>query len=103
MMPMMKSMMKYTLPMSGDEDMGDPETAPTEAEQQKPPNLRDAASEAPICGTCDHFAGASCSKFDNYPVKFHEGCDAHSDLAPESPEEDADTGPEMEPESEEER
>jgi hypothetical protein len=56
----------------------------------KPPNLREVMMEAPICGTCDHFSGSSCKKFNGYPVEFHEGCDAHSDLsADEEPAESA--------------
>jgi hypothetical protein len=82
------SPMKYKMPMSGDpppsESMDDP--APVEAEEKAPPNLRDVMSEAPICGTCKHFAGASCSKYNGYPCKYHEGCDEHSDLEAESPE-----------------
>jgi hypothetical protein len=89
-MPLMPQ--KFKLPMSGDEEMTnleEPQT-PEEGGEKTPPNFRDASAEAPICGTCAHFAGASCKKYGNYPCKFHEGCDDHSDLAPE--------GEQMEPE-----
>lgn len=52
---------------------------PAEAEKQGPPNLRDALSEASICGTCSDFQGMNCKKYGT-PVKFHEGCDDHSDM-----------------------
>lgn len=68
----------------------------SEEESKAPPNLRNASAESAICGTCDHFSGMSCDKFDDYPVKFHEGCDAHSSLTDdeesegETPEEEED-------------
>ncbi len=76
--------MKYKIPMSEDPQGQDFDAPPPEEPAAAtPPNLRDVGSEAPICGNCSHFAGAACSKFDGYPVKYHEGCDAHSSLEPE--------------------
>jgi hypothetical protein len=84
------------------EEMQPESEAPVEEGGGSPPNLRDALNEAPICGSCIHFAGTECSKFGNYPVKFHEGCDAHeSTEGPEEPASDDEPLP-VEPVADEE-
>lgn len=71
-----------------------------EPEKQGPPNLRDALQDASICGTCSDFQGMQCKKYGS-PVKFHEGCDDHSDMREEeSDEEQEEAMPEVEDEVE---
>ena len=68
-------------------------------EQKGPPNLRDALAESTICGTCSDFEGMGCKKY-GVPVKFHEGCDDHSDLREEGEEEDGEEEESSMPEKE---
>jgi len=81
--------------------MAKPKEVSEEEGGGEPPNLRDGMTEAPICGTCDHFSGGEgCTKF-KYPCRFHETCDEHSDMASAEDSEEEESAAPAEEDSEE--